>query len=413
MSLDVYLFDVKIGRLEPQTGTDFSFQYTRNWLNQPGAIPLSLSLPLQKEPVEAEKSRPYFANLLPEAGVRTALARYLGISENNDYAVLEAIGGECAGAVSVLPKGKKPATKGQYQAVVNQELKGIVTNLSTRPFLAGEKGVRLSLAGAQNKLPVYIKDNQIYLPLGNKPSSHIIKPAIKEYASSVENETFCMLLAAEMGLNVPNVGIYDDYLFVIERYDRIRNKGGSINRIHQEDMCQALGIVPDQKYEKEGGPSLQKCFAFLRDISVQPAKDIRRLLNWVIFNYLIANADAQAKNISLLLLNDGPRLAPFYDLMCTKVYDGLTDRLAMKIGGEDRPNWVIARKWMSFAQEIGIRPTLVRRRATEMATDITDVSSQVEKKFADTYGEKPVIKQIKKIITDRSKKLLRSMKAGV
>ena len=217
--------------------------------------------------------------------------------------------------ISILPKGKKPVIKGRCQAVVNRELRDIVTTLSTRPFLAGDKGVRLSLTGAQNKLPVYIRDSQIHLPMGNNPSSHIIKPAIKDYASSVENETFCMLLAAEMGLNVPNVDIYDDYLFVIERNDSSRNKDGSINRIHQEDMCQALGVVPDQKYEKEGGPSLQKCFASLRERSIQPAKDIRRLLNWVKFNYLIANADAHVKNISLLLLKKGPCPAPFYDVL--------------------------------------------------------------------------------------------------
>lgn len=406
--LDVYLYGRRVGQLLLDSSRRFVFQYDESWLASGNALPLSLALPLRKEPYPDDEARPFFANLLPESSVRRALARRLGISEENDFALLEAIGGECAGAVTVLPSGTELPATGKYQPLTDEELIARVDSLPNRPFLVGEEGVRLSLAGAQNKLPVYLEEERIYLPLGEYPSSHILKPNIPDYEDTVINEAFCMRLAANMGLLVPKVEIRSfDHLqvYIIERFDREISDQGNLVRIHQEDFCQALGVPPDAKYEKEGGPGLAKCFALIRNYSTQPAADVKKLLAWVVFNYLIGNADAHAKNISLLLPEEGPRLAPFYDLMCTAVYPAITDRMAMSVGGKDDPKWIIARYWEQFADDIGVRPKMVKDTVLDMADLIVEVAQEVKGEFEKRYGIHKIVQQICDVIAQRSKKL--------
>ncbi len=372
-TLDVYLHHHKVGQLSLDTSRRFQFQYTADWLQRTHPVPLSLALPLQNQAYNDDKARPFFTNLLPEAELRRAIARQLGLSEQNDFALLEAIGGECAGAVSVLPSGVPLPEPGGYQPLDATALKAMIAELPKRPMLAGQEGVRLSLAGVQDKIPVYYDGKQIAIGLGDSPSSHILKPPIARIPHSVENESFCMQLAARLGLPIPKIIVVNigQPLYLIQRYDRQRDPQGIIHRLHQEDFCQALSVPPDAKYEKEGGPSLPQCFRLLREHSIQPVVDLKHLLNWVVFNYLIGNADAHGKNISLLLTDQGPKLAPFYDLMCTAVYDGFTDKLAMRIGGEDRPDWIIARRWQQLAEEIGMGLRIIEQTAQKMSRTIS------------------------------------------
>ena len=219
--------------------------------------------------------------------------------------------------------------------------------------------------------------------MGSAPSNYIIKPPIEDLDNTVENEAFCMALAHEVGLDVPKTFIHQHgslKLFVIERYDRTRT-GENIQRLHQEDFCQALRIPPEFKYETEGGPSLAACFDLVRSHSVSAGKDVLSLLNWVIFNYLIGNSDAHGKNLSLLLLPEGPRLSPFYDLLSTRIYAhyGLTSELAMKIGGESDPDAVQKKHWEMFAEEIGVKPGLVLGRAKSLAEKVQEKSLQLFK----------------------------------
>lgn len=372
-----------VGRLWLDEKKRFCFQYDDQWLAQ-SRIPLSLSLPLRKEAYLDDESHPFFANLLPEEKIRTLITRNLGISPNNDYGLLERIGGECAGAVSLEPDGKAPSSAtGSYRQLSPDELNGIIKQLPMRPLLAGEKGVRLSLAGAQKKLPVYYDGEHYHLSLESAPSNHIIKPAIEDLDHTVENEAFCMALAHAVGLEVPRTFIHQHdatKVFVIERYDRT-GTGREIRRLHQEDFCQALRIPPEFKYEAEGGPSLAACFALVRAHSVRAGKDTLALLNWVIFNFLIGNSDAHGKNLSLLLLPEGPRLAPFYDLLSTRIYAhyGLTSNLAMKIGGESHPEALQQKHWEAFAEEIGVKPSLVLSRAIALAGKVREQSLQLFK----------------------------------
>ncbi|MDT8318556.1 MAG: type II toxin-antitoxin system HipA family toxin [bacterium] len=403
--LRVYYRDKLLGRLWLDEKRRFTFQYKQEWLDREDAIPLSLSLPLKPDIFADDLSRPFFGNLLPEADVRKAVARNLGISEGNDFSMLEAIGGECAGAVSVLPAGVTASDTGEYRALDDKELHEIVGSLTVRPFLAGREGVRLSLAGVQNKLPIYLKDNKIFLPMGSRPSSHIIKPPIRGFLATVENEAFSMALAKRLGLPVPDSDIYRgiDTLYVVERYDRVACSSGELVRLHQEDFCQAMGIPPDQKYESEGGPSLESCFSLLREHSIRPAADIKELINWVIFNYLIGNADAHGKNLALLFTDKGITLAPFYDLLSTKVYDDLADKLSMKIGGENRPDWIQLRHWERFAKSTSIKSRLIIDRLTHMSKIIVPIAMELAQEFVSRYGENNIVDKIVGVITKHSK----------
>ncbi len=402
--LDVYLGDQKVGRLWLDEKRRFVFEYDAAWVGKKGALPLSLHIPLRVETYPDDFSRPFFSNLLPEAEIKRIIAQQLQISVSNDFAMLNRIGGECAGAVSVLPSGVALAVKPGYRELKEEELHRIITDLPRRPLMAGLEGIRLSLAGSQNKLPVYMEGNRIFIASGNAPSTHILKPPIRELAGTVENEAFCLMLAQKLGLAVPPVVIRRglDQLFIIERYDRNRDKDGHVVRMHQEDFCQSLGFLPEQKYESEGGPSLKQCFALLQEKSIRPAADRMALLRWVIFNYLIGNADAHAKNLSMIFTNRGPCLAPFYDLICTQVYPELVEKSAMRIGGENRPSWIRQKHWVKLGESVAIKSSLVLKTLKDMSGNIVSAAQSIKNDFNKEYGKSRIIEKIMTIIEKRT-----------
>lgn len=398
--LDVYFRDGLAGQLWLDERRRFVFQYDPGWVKSSQALPLSLSLPLRLEVFADDASRPFFANLLPEGEIRQLVARQFHISEKNEYAMLERIGGECAGAVSILPQGARLPGASGYRELDEEDLHKVLTELPRRPLLAGEKGIRLSLAGAQNKLPVYMEEDKIFVTKGSSPSTHILKPPIPRFDETVENEAFCMTLARRMGLPVAEAIIRknQDIILVVTRYDRERKRDGTVVRLHQEDFCQALGILPEQKYESEGGPSLQQCFVLLKEHSIRPAADQKALLGWVAFNVLIGNADAHAKNLSILFTNKGPRLAPFYDLLSTQVYPTLAERFAMKIGRENRARWLHTRHWERFAETVSLKPRYVLNRVADMASRIVSVAEPVAKDFEKNQESIKIIGKIMAMI---------------
>ena len=271
-TLDVYLHRRLVGKLVQDEHGQMVFRYTSSWLGVADVIGLSHSLPLREEPFGRKECRGFFAGLLPDESKRQVIARNLGISAHNDFAMLEQIGGECAGAVTFLPEGQVlPEHECSYRRLTSGELVKLLKDLPRRPLMAGEDGVRLSLAGAQDKLAVHVEGNQISLPLGPSPSTHVLKPALEHYESIVFNEAFCMRLAQAVGLQAAGTEIRQvqgiEYLLV-KRYDRRIEAGpngtpGLLEREHQEDFCQALGIVPENKYQNEGGPSLKQCFGLM------------------------------------------------------------------------------------------------------------------------------------------------------
>ena len=382
--LDVYLHDSLAGQLVQDKDGRVTFGYDAGWLNQENSMPLSHSLPLRAEPYQGRECQGFFAGVLPEEQNREIIAAILGISARNDFALLEQIGGECAGAVTFIPAGSTlPASKPAYRALSEAELAEILRELPLRPLMAGTKDIRLSLAGAQNKLAVHIEQGNISLPLQNAPSTHILKPAMPRFDGLVKNEAFCMELAAVAGLPTARVATGKceeiDYLLV-ERYDRYYPGQGAkpgLTRLHQEDVCQALGLPPHMKYQNEGGPSLEQCFALLRDVSSTPAPDLLNLLDAVTFNFLIGNHDAHGKNFSFLYETVAgrhlTRLAPLYDLVSTTHYPELSPKMAMRIGSRYAPRQVKLRHWQDMWRAINVSENAARKRTIRFAEKLGNI----------------------------------------
>jgi serine/threonine-protein kinase HipA len=262
-----------------------------------------------------------------------------------------------------------------------KELEDIVAELPRRPLMAGREGLRLSLAGSQSKLPILIRNETIALPLGNTPSTHIIKPEPERFPGLVANEVLCMTLARVMGLNVPPVSsrlIGNKPCIVVERYDRTTATDGAVTRIHQEDFCQALGFPPERKYQQEGGPLLRDCIGLLREWSTVAALDIRDFLDGLIFNVLIGNADAHGKNYSILYRKNDRRLAPFYDLVCTLAWPELSKTPAMKIGKSESIETITPAHWQKMAQETGVGWPMLRERIVDLCGRSIDVLSNAD-----------------------------------
>jgi serine/threonine-protein kinase HipA len=401
--IGVWLFDQQVGTLSLVAGR-LSFQYSAQWL-QPGAMALSQSLPLQPEPFDDQQCRGFFAGLLPEGKLRRLIAEQCQVSSQNDFALLSAIGGECAGAITFTPANEVfSLTKGAGVEWLNQaQLITLLNELPRRPMLAGRDGIRLSLAGAQDKLPVVFDGKQVGLPKGHQPSTHILKPPITGVEGSVHNEFFCLTLAQAMGLPTAQAQIFtvdDRPVLLVTRYDRRAGVDEQPVRVHQEDFCQALAVVPEMKYQNEGGPDLGACFNLLRQATRPSAPQVLRLLDAVIFNALIGNHDAHAKNFSLLYATTTPVLAPFYDMLCTAVYENLTPNMAMKLGSKYKFTEVQARHWEGFAQAAGLSTAQTRKRVLQIAQDLPALARKVQ--ALPPFANETVIAKIVTLIDQRA-----------
>ena len=376
-TLDVYFHSEKVGVLTRQ-GNRLRFQYTAAYLAEPQANALSHELPLIPEEHGFSETEAFFSNLLPEGPLRQQIARHLKISDKNTFELLRALGGECAGAVSLYRSGKTPKNTSENKYL--ECTREILDTLETRPFLVGMNEVRMSGAGAQNKLMVAFPQGKIAVPLENTPSTHILKPPIQHVPDSVENEFFCMRLAKAIGLDVANAYIWafeNRKYYLTQRYDRIfldEEGKGSVSRLHQEDFCQALGYPPERKYENEGGPTLVDCFGLLDDYirkGQMPGNAKIKFLQAVIFNYLIGNGDAHSKNFSILYQGQGANFAPLYDLLSSCIYgDATKQKMAMKISGEYQFRRVTMKHFEQLAEAVSMRPEFVRNHVWRIVRDI-------------------------------------------
>ena len=409
--LEVWLLNQRAGTLWLKD-CELQFQYSALWLEQPQAIALSQSLPLQAEPFGDRACRPFFAGLLPEGQLRQRIAQQCQISRSNDFGLLVVIGGDCAGAVSLVV-GDQVAAPDAVEWLEQDQLIALLDDLPQRPMLAQRDGLRLSLAGAQDKLPVVFDGARIGLPLGSTASTHILKPAIAAVEGSVINEAFCMALGKAMGLQVADAEILaagDRQVLLVRRYDRRRGDGERWLRLHQEDFCQALGIQPELKYQNEGGPDLTACFGLLRRATRPSAPQVIRLLDAVAFNALIGNHDAHAKNFSLLYTERTPTLAPLYDLLCTAVYPTLTAKMAMKLGSKYRFSEVQSRHWEKFAEAAGLSWAQTRKRVIRMAAHLPSMARRLQAEAA--YRDAALIGDIANLIEQRCDLSLRRFTAG-
>lgn len=411
--LEVWLYDELIGRLR-RTTTGLAFSYSTTWVERDGAR-LSLSLPVRAQPHEGGPVRAFFGNLLPEGEVRQHVARRFGVSVGNDFALLAALGGDCAGAVALFEPGFRPhARRGDGVRWLDEhELAQDLRELPTRPLLADpDDEIRLSLAGAQDKLPVVAGGGRFGLPLAGAPSTHILKPPIPRLDDTVFNEGFCLRLGAELGLDVAAaeiVEVSDLPVLVVTRYDRER-EGEKILRVHQEDLCQALGIASESKYEAEGGPGLAEVFGAVRGVTAAPVRDVLALVDAVALNFLLGNHDAHAKNFSLLYGRRGEaQLAPLYDIVSTAAYPALSRKAAMKLGGEYRPEYVRRRHIERFASETGLGGPAVRRRLLRWAAVVPDVAEDLSTEFRERGLHRPVIDRVLDVVDRRARHLTQEL----
>jgi serine/threonine-protein kinase HipA len=352
--LAVYLAGEHAGTLTRKDNGNLQFRYDPAYT---GPV-ISQALPVQQNAHPHRVCVAVFGGLLLEGEPREVLARNLGVSAGNDFALLEDLGGDCAGAITLLQPDMELPSKPEVKPLEPEELDRLLHSLPQRPLAADPKeGVRLSLAGAQPKLPVVLERLEVGLPLNAAAAStHIIKPEPNRFPGLVDNEAFCMELARAVELPTATVSKQSTlsglrYLLV-ERYDRDVTTD-PIRRLHQEDVCQALGRSSTAKYQAEGGPSVAETVALLRSCSTVPARDLPTLWRALVFNWLIGNCDAHGKNFSLLYDGASPTLAPLYDLVSTTCYPELTTRLAMSINGARDLADINTHAWTSLAQQTG------------------------------------------------------------
>jgi serine/threonine-protein kinase HipA len=370
MSLPVFFEQRLVGTIDV-TKDGPSFLYDTGWIGLKGAFPISTTMPLQSERFPPEIFLSWAANLLPEHEQLRTLGQLLGMAAGDVVGLLSAIGGDTAGALSIGQPGRTASVHWRPMAKPG-ELEALIENLPNKPFLVGEDGVSMSLAGAQAKLPVAVDDGGcICVPMNGSPSTHILKPDSPRLIGSVQNEAFCFALAKRLRIPTPDftTGKAGERSFLLAtRYDRI-NIRSRWRRLHQEDFCQALGKLPSAKYESNGtgirGPSLNDMFAVARQ-HLLPT-DIVRLLDMVVFSASVCNTDAHAKNYSLMIRCGGASLAPMYDVMCGEVWENVTKNFAQKIAGEGRGDRLTGTHWHRFANECGLNPKQVLDRVGALA----------------------------------------------
>lgn len=370
--LAVWLNDDRVAIIDHDRGRP-RLTYTAEALGRYalGTPLLSLSLPVANRRYPQGVVRAFLDGLLPEGELRAAIARDVGVRPADTYALIRALGRDCAGALVIQP-ADEPAPPSPTTVTAERlgpaDLAGLVENLRAAPLGAGGR-VRVSLAGVQEKLVLTrMPDGSWGRPVDGTPSTHILKPEIAGYPHTVENEAFCMRLARHLGLDVATVDtteVAGRRLIVVERYDRVVRDDGSVERIHQEDLCQAIGTPPEAKYEEDGGPSLRRVADVLQSVAAPDA--LEKLLQAVTLTVALGNGDAHGKNFSLLHHASGElTLSPLYDLMCTLFYGD--KRLAMYVDEVQRTDRVISTRIVNEA----VRWGMPRERAVEIVGRLLD-----------------------------------------
>lgn len=412
--LEVYCAGRRAGALID--GSDgLEFKYDSEWLGRSDP-PLSQVLPVSGD-FSSEQVAAFFGGLLPEGQPRALLARQLGVSESNDFGLLEQLGGDTAGAISLFPpEGPGPPARGtDVEWLDDAALAQLIDDLPRRPMHADPDGeYRLSLAGAQDKLPVVVGDDgRVGTTKGGTPSTHILKTPIDRLPDTVANEAYSLLFGRLLGIDTvraqPARVRGREYLLV-ERYDR-RKVDDHLERLHQEDFCQALGVPSARKYEAEGGPGLADCFELVRRTTSVPARDTIRLLDYVALSFLVGNHDAHAKNYSLLytLGMSAATLAPAYDVLSSVVYrrvQPMSRKMAMKIGGEYRPDYLQRRHLDRLFEAAELGPAAARRRLRDLARRAPNVAADARQQLSAEDWSSPTIDQVETIIGERARQLL-------
>jgi serine/threonine-protein kinase HipA len=409
-TLSVYFEQRRVGTIDiDKNGPGFT--YDPSWMGLRGAFPISLTMPLRSERIASDTFLPWAANLLPESVQLRTLGQLLGMARGDVIGLLSAIGGDTAGALSIGQPGR---TASFHWRPIDKpkDLERLIEELPSKPFLVGEEGVSMSLAGVQTKLAVAVdQTGYVCIPMNGSPSTHILKPDAPRLWGSVQNEAFCLTLARRMKIPTPSVTTGQagkrTYLLV-KRFDRTE-VSGRWRRLHQEDYCQALGKPPSAKYEANQtgirGPALEDMFELTR--RHMPSIDIVHLLDMVVVNVLACNTDAHAKNYAIIIRGNGASIAPMYDLMCGEVWENVTKNLAQKIAGKSRGDHLNGRDWQQFGRECGLNPRQVLDRVGTLAKSaLAEAEAAASEVAAMPAGAHEVLDQTREAVERRARILL-------
>jgi serine/threonine-protein kinase HipA len=388
MSELLILVDGKvIGRVLSEAGGRLSLHYEDSWVDIAGAHSLSASMPLGRLAYRHKLVRSFLWNLLPEnPNVLRRWAQQYRVSEANPFKLLAYVGADVPGAAQFVPPERLEEIQSEHQPTIQwmnedefaDRLRELRTDVAAlrRPKDIG----KMSLPGAQAKTAFYRDERtkQWGIPGGRTPTTHIIKPCIPGFDGLVENEYLCLNIANAVGLPAASSHVIalDEPYIVVERYDRLPPKDGSpfMQRVHQEDLCQALGIMPTEKYQEQGGPGIAEIVTLLRRVSANPDSDVDLFVQANAFNWFIGGTDAHAKNYSLLIgAGDEMRLAPLYDLSSQLPYPDLIEqRVAMKIGDNYRISRIGVEDWRKLARKSDLDEGHVLTMITNMARELPD-----------------------------------------
>lgn len=413
--LHLYLNETPMGLLRRTAGGKLSFVYDTDYLGNHGTVPLSLSMPLVARQHTHETVHPWLWGLLPDNEL--VLARWgqrFQVSPTNCFGLLAGMGEDCAGAIRfVQPENLENAAAGGKKLLRESDVEKRLEDLRKDPSLSREPTDRgqFSLAGAQSKTALQRRGDKWYIPWGREPTTHILKPPRPDIAGHVENEHFCLRLAARLGLSVAHSEVLyfgKEAAIVVERYDRvIMNR--KLTRVHQEDACQALGVHPAQKYQSEGGPDIVKLME-LMNRSSQPVADRRRLMQALVFNYLILGTDAHAKNYSLLLgQNQQVRLARLYDISSFLPYVSRRNdcRFAMKVGSYYKDAQIQPKHFEKTARLCEFPAQELTHMVGEMAQKLPDFADEVLDEMAGQGITHPIVDKLVGLLRKRAGKIAR------
>lgn len=378
--LTVLLYGRQVGIVEETRGG----QHVLTYADDPGNTPVSLSMPLGLRQHKNRVVQPYLDGLLPDRDeTRQAIGREFGVTGRNPFALLSHIGLDCAGAVQFVDPGLVAETLVRPGELIDVSPEQIGARLGSLTSGAQESWVspaeRWSLAGGQAKFALHRRqDGSWAQALGSTPTTHIIKPGIDGLRDQALNEHVCLASAKLVGLAAAATEFteFDGHpAIVVERYDRLRRPDGELLRVHQEDLCQALSIAPENKYEADGGP---RSATVLHLLAAHATADDRwGFVQSQVFNYLIGGTDAHGKNLSLLLIGRTVQVAPLYDVASGFPYEGLAMELPMAVAGERRFGFVRDRHWAAFATQADIPADRVIASVRAMADALPDAVADV------------------------------------
>lgn len=377
-----------VGEIVGTDSNDACFSYADSYLKDFEHRGISIGLPIEEKTFNPQRTRIFFEGLLPEGFTRRCVADWMHMDENDYLSILAGLGRECLGAIKIVDNSDENITP-KYRELSDEEVYTLASEGATESAELVTKS-HLSLTGASGKVGLYYceNDKKWYLPMGEAPSTHIVKQSHIRLKKIVANEQLCLMTAKNLGIEVPesfivttDVSNEEAVLFATKRYDRVFVEGDrTLNgmpvprRLHQEDFAQALGIAALNKYEKNNEGYLKKLFDLIRAHSADPMTDSLKLWDICVFNYLIGNTDNHIKNLSLLYSEDlkSVRLAPAYDIVSTMIYKSSTENMALSINAVYNINEITRESFEKMAAQVGLGAKMAMRRFDAMVDGFVD-----------------------------------------